>query len=465
MKNADKEFFPGIKAGAWVQVLKFKTDSDLWKKVEKGDFGGVSVWGSAVHKEENGVNLEKMSELIKGLTEKLAKAESAEEIKGLKEQLEKIAKDLNDILAKLAGESDDKGNGEEQATKEVAEKMLAEMEKGIEALAKGVSKTVKGGEEQMEKDIVVKMAGEEVKVFAKRSELYKAFADLDKGEKMNILGDGNGELFVDEVLDAQADDTLSDITLTRLQKDNKLDVGLVDDIIFVNSEDGEPGEQAIGESELSCETGTLLASYTLSLDTMEFYRDKYGEEAFGAYVENKIKGKVLKGIKKLLFRGDRASSTAALKGLNGIVKKATADSDVADIDKNTHTTWSSRFLSVMKGFDADVLDDLSGFKIYVSAHDLLDIRAELSKRQTSYGDSLIMNGGKVFYNGVEVKSRNIADGNIIAGIGKYIIVGFRTDATINTEFVKNIWKARWNVRMIPGITYIKGKVKVFNLVG
>jgi hypothetical protein len=48
LKTSDREHFPDTKVGAWVQVLKCEDlNSDLWQKVEKGEFNGVSIYGQA----------------------------------------------------------------------------------------------------------------------------------------------------------------------------------------------------------------------------------------------------------------------------------------------------------------------------------------------------------------------------------------------------------------------------------
>ncbi len=48
LKNSDREHFPDAKVGSWVQVLKCEDlESELWQKVEKGEFNGVSIYGRA----------------------------------------------------------------------------------------------------------------------------------------------------------------------------------------------------------------------------------------------------------------------------------------------------------------------------------------------------------------------------------------------------------------------------------
>jgi hypothetical protein len=142
-------------------------------------------------------------------------------------------------------------------------------------------------------------------------------------------------LFIDEVIGSQPGDTLSDISVLPLLKDEKIDVGLIDDLVFKNSLDGALTAQTVATADLSVPTGIRNAEFTLGRDVVEFYKDKYGEDAFGAYVENHIAKKTEKAIRLLLFKGDRASGTDKLKALNGIIKLATTAIDVTDIDDET----------------------------------------------------------------------------------------------------------------------------------
>ena len=69
------------------------------------------------------------------------------------------------------------------------------------------------------------------------------------------------------------------------EANSKIDIGLIDDLVFKNSLDGALTAQTVATADLSVPTGILNAEFTLGRDVVEFYKDKYGEEAFGAYVD------------------------------------------------------------------------------------------------------------------------------------------------------------------------------------
>jgi hypothetical protein len=280
---------------------------------------------------------------------------------------------------------------------------------------------------------------------------------------MNILTPNTTSLFIDEVVGSKPGDTLTDISVIPLLKDESIDVGLIEDLIFKNSLDGALTAQDVTSADLQCPTGILNAEFTLGRDIVEFYKDKYGEDAFGAYVEQHIAKKAEKAIRLLLFKGDRASATAKLKALNGIIKIATDNSNVTDIIKADFAEWSERFEQVLLTFSDEMLEEQENFKIYVSHKDLIRIRTELGKRETNKGDKLLLEGGKVSFSGIPVKPRLMPDDHIVAGLTKFIIIGYRTDAELKVEHHGSDWKYHWYIRIRPGITYVNNFVKVYKL--
>jgi len=259
-------------------------------------------------------------------------------------------------------------------------------------------------------------------------EIYKGIADVDSGQPMGILNANNTSLFIDEVIGSKPGDTLSDITVVPLLKDEKIDVGLIDDLIFKNSLDGTLTAQEVSSADIACVTGILNAEFRLGRDIVEFYKDKYGAEAFGAYVEQNIARKTEKAMRLLLFQGDRTSATAKLKALDGIVKLATAASTVTNLSKTTYTTWADRFEALLLAFSDDMLEEQANFNIYVAQRDLIKIRDELAKRETNAGDRLLLEGGNVSFAGIPVKGRLLPSETLVAGLPKFIILGYRTEA-------------------------------------
>ncbi|MDP2157702.1 MAG: hypothetical protein Q8K68_08355, partial [Nitrospirota bacterium] len=188
------------------------------------------------------------------------------------------------------------------------------------------------------------------------------------------------------------------------------------------------------------------------------------EQAFGAYVEQHIAKKTEKAMRLLLFKGDRASGSANLKALNGIIKLATTGTDVTELDSSTYVTFAERFEASLLAFGDEMLEEQESFKFYVSQKDLIRIRSELSKRQTGVGDRLLLEGGNVSFAGIPVKARLMPDNYIVAGLTKFIIIGYRTDAELKVEHHGSDWKYHWYIRIRPGITYIPNFIKVFKVV-
>ncbi len=461
LKTEDKEHFPDTAIGSWVQVIKCENlQGDLWKKVKKGNFNGVSLAGEADDLGDGNNDA-----ILKGIEKSLAllvELKKSADLDDNKDVTSKIG-ELEAEIAKL------KGSDAEDKTDNVGE-VLKGIEKSIkettEAIKKAISKSIKGEpgkEDKLDKEVMVN--GTKVVVKAAHKDIYKGIANIDGGQKMNILTPNTTSLFIDEVVGSKAGDTLADITVVPLIKDEKIDAGLIEDLIFKNSIDGAVSAQDVGTLDIDCPTGILNAEYTLGKDVVEFYIDKYGEQAFGAYVEQHIAAKAEKALRMLLFKGDRASATAKLKALNGIVKLATSASDVTEINTDIYDTWVKKFEQALLGFSDDLLEEQENFNMYLSHRELIQVRTELGNRQTNVGDKLILEGGKISFAGIPVKGRLMPDGYIIAGLTKFIIIGYRTEAELKVEHHGSDWKYHWYIRIRPGITYVPDFVKVYKMVG
>jgi hypothetical protein len=452
LKSEDKEHFPDTKIGSWVAVLKCEDlQSELWQKVVKGRFNGVSIAGYA---EDNGSSNAALVAELKSQLEEIRKAIGGQPNQETEKVLDKLQERINEL------EKADKGTETTQLIKAFTE----EIKELSMAIKKAISKSLKGEPEGNEiKDREVMIDGNKVVVKSTHREIYKGIADVDSGMAMNILTANTTSLFIDEVIGSQPGDTLSDITVVPLLKDEKIDAGLVQDLVFKNALDGSVSAQDIAGADITCPTGILNAEFTLGRDVVEFYKDKYGADAFGAYVEQHIARKAEKALRLLLFRGDRDSGTANLKGLNGVIKLATTASAIVEIDAETNVNWDEKFEAALLAFSDAMLEDQENFKFYVSHKDLVRIRSEIARRQTVAGDRLLLEGGNVSFAGIPVKPRLMPDNYIIGGLPKFIILGYRTDAEMKVEHHGSDWKYHWYIRVRPGITYVDGFVKVFNV--
>ncbi len=118
---------------------------------------------------------------------------------------------------------------------------------------------------------------------------------------------------------------------------------------------------------------------------------------------------------------------------------------------------------MLLGFTDEMLEEQERFRIYVSHKDLIRIRTELGQRETNKGDKLLLEGGKVSFSGIPVKARLLPDNYIVCGLTKFIIIGYRTDAELKVEHHGSDWKYHWYIRIRPGITYVPGFVKFYQL--
>jgi len=452
LKTMDHEHFPNTKVGAWVQVLKCEDlASELWQKVEKGEFNGVSIYGRADDYRSAEASLAEIKNELNGLRKVAEHNNNSELQKGIDnitDRISELEKSSGSVLVSDAVKSIEKSLKDLSVT-----------------MSRAISKSIPGEPDvnQSTVDKEVTIDGNKIMVKASHREIYKSISDVDSGKAMNILTANTTSLLIDEVIDSQPGDTLSDISVLPLLKDEKIDVGLIDDLVFKNSLDGALTAQNVSTADLSVPTGILNAEFTLGRDVVEFYKDKYGEDAFGAYVENHIAKKTEKAIRLLLFKGDRASATAKIKALDGIVKLATTATDVTNLSKVTYNDWAKRFEAALLTFSDEMLEEQENFKFYVSQKDLIRIRAELAKRETNAGDRLLLEGGKVSFAGIPVKARLMADDYIIGGLPKFIIIGYRTDAELKVEHHGSDWKYHWYIRIRPGITYIPNFIKIFHV--
>lgn len=453
LKTADKEHFPDTKVGAWVQVLKCENlGSELWQKVEKGEFKGVSIYGRADDYRNAEASLTEIKNELNSLRKVAEQNNNTELQKGITAISDKIAEIEKSSGNVMIGDA------------------IHSIEKSLKDLSvtmsRAISKSIPGEPDanQLNVDKEVTIDGNKIVVKAAHREIYKGISDVDSSKAMNILTANTTSLFIDEVIGSQPGDTLSDISVLPLLKDEKIDVGLIDDLVFKNSLDGALTAQGVSTADLSVPTGILNAEFTLGRDVVEFYKDKYGEDAFGAYVENHIAKKTEKAMRLLLFKGDRASGTDKLKALNGIIKLAATATDVTDIDNDTYVTFAERFEAALLAFSDEILEEQESFKFYVSQKDLIRIRSEIAKRETAAGDRLLLEGGNVSFAGIPVKARLMPDNYIVGGLPKFIIIGYRTDAELKVEHHGSDWKYHWYIRIRPGITYIPNFVKIFHVV-
>jgi hypothetical protein len=452
LKGRDNDHFPDTKLGAWVQVLKCDDlASELWRKVEKGQFNGVSIYGRAdelVDTQDTRAQVEALKAQVEELKKGVSDPTTRQSIERMQTELESVAKSTEGVVAKEALERIDRGLQQLDIT-----------------LNKAISKSIQGEPstpEPTDREVIID--GQKVVVKASHREIYKGIAQLDAGTPMNILQDNTSSLFLDTVINQAMGDTLTDITVVPLIKDEKIDKGLLDALVFVNEEDGPPTAQDVQTGDISCPTSVLNARFSLKQTTVEFYKDKYGDEAFGAYVEQGIASRTGEALCDLLFQGDRTSTTPSLKALNGVVKLATAASAVTNLSKATYPTWDERLEAALLAFSNKALAKQASFVIYVSTRNLLRIRSELGKRETVEGDRLLFAGGKITFSGVPLKGRFMDDDTIIVGLPKYIVIGYRSDAVMKAEHHGEDFKYHWFIRIRPGITYVSDFVKVFKQV-
>lgn len=450
LKSEDKEHFPDTKIGSWVQVIKFKdTGSELWKKVKAGKFNGVSLYGRA--EDTGNQSFEKAkAEILKAI--ETLKAKNDDKMEPAIKELEKQIKEL-----------------EEKAKSDNSNKQIEDLQKGFDTLLVGLNKAINtqiknetGGEE---KPLEVTVGDSKVLVKSEKKELYKALANVYSGNQMNFLNDSLGQQFVDTVVDFSPDDVFSDITVAELNKDEQVDKGFIDEIVLKNTKDGAPSDQTVGEFDLDVPTEVLTGVLKLKQETVEFYRDKKGEAAFGAYVEQKLSAKIQKALKRLFFLGDRTSIDANLKGLNGVIKHMTDSDEHEELERGDNVTYFTYLSRALKTFSNDALSEMSGFSIYCSPKTLLDIQDEIASRPTALGDRFVVKNDKVYFKGMEIKPRFMADDTFIIGVSKFLILGYRTDATLKIEHSGGEWVYRWYIRVRFGTQYITGGlVKYFELV-
>jgi len=446
LKVEDKEHFPNTKLGSWVQVIKFKnTTSELWKKVQNGNFNGVSLYGRAedtkVDTQADAPYEKAVNEIVKAID--ILKSKNDASMQTAITELESQVKSLH-----------------EQAKSSQTEQKHIEIEKGFERLMNTINKAINTQiraevqSEPAEYEVIV--GDSKVVVKSEKTELYKAIASVDSGSKMNVLSDNLGQQFVDTVVDFSPDDVFTDITVVELGKDEQIDKGFIDEIVLKNTKDGSAEDKTVGEFDLDCPTEILTGVLKLKQETVEFYRDKKGDSAFGAYVEQKLTAKIRKALKRLLFMGDRTSTDANLKGLNGVIKHMHGNEEYETIVKDDKFTYAKHLSKCLKTFSNDALSEMAGYKIYCSPKTLLDIQDEIAKRPTAVGDRFLLNNDKVYFKGMEVKPRYLPDDAFIIGITKFLLLGYRTDATIKIEHSGAEWVWRWFVRVRFGTQYITG---------
>jgi len=416
------------------------TSSDLWSKVKAGNFNGVSIYGTAddYPVQHSNEELKKELEIIKS---ELLKAGNDDAVKV-----------INTKIAEL----------EKADSKTDLTELIKSINELVQVQNKAINKSIvkePGEGEEVKKEIIIK--GDKIVVRDYHREIVEKFAQNGEPEALNILNETNSDQFVDEVLETVDDGTLKEITVTNMTKDNKIDAGLIADLILYNENDAEPTVQTIVSGEIEVTPGICKGEYRVSRTTQESYKDKYGEDAYLAYILKKLANKSLKALKKLLFKGDRSSGTASLAALDGVIALATDGSDVTDINTTTYGTYALRLQYALQQFGEDYLEHMDKFVIYCSMKDLISIRAEAENKPNNKAARIVLDGKNVWFDGIPVKGRFMTNDYIIIGVPTFIIIGVRTDAEIYRRFIP--WYYYWYIRLRAGITYVTGFVKVFSL--
>ena len=448
LKTEDKEHFPDTKVGSWCQVIKCDDlEHELWQKVKLGKFNGVSLAGEGVSDEDD-------SDVIKSL------AKSLEQLSKLKKEAtdngnEDLAKTVEDVIKRVkALETKVNGGGDEIQDKEL-EKSITELNKSIAGLNKAISPSIKEEGKDMKK-LEKSIAGTRVKYDPAKKELYKGFAELDSGKAMGMFNDNLGKQFIDVTLLDAEDDTLSDITVAPVGASGKIDKGLIEEIILYNTDD-ERIAQDHSHTDLAMDLQELDADISLKESTAEEYRDSYGVDEFGAYMEAKVGGGVKESVKKLIFKGDRTGA-ASIKAINGLVKKATTAGDITEVDGNGIL---AKIDNAMLTFSGDILNYQDKFVIYLNAADRLALSQQRNLDQTDKG-RLVKEGKELFLDGIPVKARFISSGYMIIGLPKFIVLGYINDAKMKVEHSGSDHKYHWYPRITVDVNYVPGGfVKVF----
>jgi len=440
LKTEDKKHFPDTKIGSWVAVIKCDTDSDLWKKAKEGKINGASLYGKA--EDDNSVDFEPY------------KAEIQKKIDELEAKNDEKNKETIAVLKSMLQDYEDKEKS--KISDKQFEQLEGKFEKMMTILNKGIDVTIKGEDKSENEESELTVNGTKVVLKRKYSELNKSIGGVDSGTRTNILTDNLGQQFVDTVVDFAPEDTFKDITVGELGKDEQLDIGFIEDLILKNKKDGKISGQKVGEFDLSVPTEILKGRLSLSQDTVEFYRDKLGDEAFGAYVVAVLRNKLQKALKKLFFKGDRASTDESLKALDGVLKKMKGNPEYKVTPKGNNFKYSEALSLCLKEFTNDQLDDLDRFVIYCSPKTHLDIQDEYSKRTTALGDKFVVSNSELTFKGMKVKMRQMPDDVFIIGLPNFLILGYRTDATMKCEHDGDEWIWKWNVRVRFGTQYVSG---------
>ena len=469
LKTEDKSHFPDTKIGSWVQVIKFRdTGCELWQKVKARKLNGVSLFGAAISKEdaEEQSIAAAIAEMVKVLESLKAKND---------ESLQPAIAELERQIAEL----------EAKANSSTVEKRFSEIEKGFDRLMttlnKAVNTTIKGevAPPEQEKEVIVGDA--KVLIKSEKKDLYKALAGVDSGSKMNVLTDSLGQQFVDTVIDFSPEDVFTDITVAEINKDEQVDIGFLGDFVFKNVKDGNPDKNEVKQLAMDVKSHILKGTLSMSQDTVEFYQDKKGEAAFGAYVEQKLSEKIRKALKKIIFLGDRNSNDEHIKALDGFVVQM--QNNVSTIDGETPTedfvevhravttdtkgnikkeAYTSVLTRCLESFTDDILNDADGFVIYASPKTIIRLRAEWGKQKD---ERLVYDNGKLYFDGIEIKPRHLPTDVFIMGLPQFLILGYRTDVNLKIEHSGDEWQWHWFVRARFGTQYVSGGyVKCFAVV-
>jgi hypothetical protein len=457
LKAEDPEFFPGTKVGSWVQVIKCKdTTCDTWKRVEKKEITGVSMFGEADAVSDNAASILAMKSTLDTLKSIVEKSTD-----GGSEALKAEIKTLEAKINELQGADQDAS----------IQKSLKTIEKSFETLADRlntvISKSLKGDpeEDDMNGDrTVIGPAGEKLVIKASRKKVRKALQDLEFGKKMDIFNPTDFRLFLDAIVSYGADETLQDISILPIQKDGKVDLGLLQDVILVNETDGDPEEQLVASGDKTMIPQAVKSHVALKRETVEFYKDNYGEDAYLAYIDEKICEGIRNAVGVLVFSGDRTSTDPEEKAINGVVKQAEAANDVIGISvTGIEPEFKTIFKTALKSFNKKILRKKKDFVIYVSDYMLLDIQNYYADRKTAAGDGFLLKDEKVWYNGIPVKARYMDDDVLVVGLSRAIIVGYITDMEMDKGHKLGEWKIHWYTRAKFDIGYLAGNVKVFRL--
>lgn len=194
---------------------------------------------------------------------------------------------------------------------------------------------------------------------------------------------------------------------------------------------------AVTTGQIELNSKEVMAEVHLTYETLE---DNIERGNLEAHIMRLIAEQVSRDLEEWMLQADTGSGDAYLALNDGLLKSAvshivdlSAQTDIDDNDLNSQVhpdTFTNGMLSMPQKY----LRDLNRLRHYMTVADVTKYRSRVARRQTDYGDTALVENGKMKVHGIPVEPSPLMPvGYGLFTFPKNIILGIQRNISVETD--------------------------------